>query len=239
MKQHLRSAEPAYRKIQNLIRERIESGELRSGDVVDSERELAKAYQVSLMTARHALADLAREGLVERRHGAGTFVAPPKIQFNRLSSYTEQMATRALEVQSKLVESVVLHDQEIAARLGLTATAALLRLERLRAAGGQPFALEACYLWAEEFGSLQTRSLDRGSLFAALEQEYGIEISYADEDVDATAADLRTASLLDVEVGSPVLRIRQVIYSTSGKSILYVFGLYRSDRHSLLIRRYR
>ncbi|MFZ0880912.1 MAG: GntR family transcriptional regulator, partial [Candidatus Acidiferrales bacterium] len=91
-----RDAEPAYKRIQLAIRERIESGKLMPGDIVHSERELAKAHKVSLMTARHALADLAREGLVERRHGAGTFVAPPKIHFNKLMSYTEQMASRGL-----------------------------------------------------------------------------------------------------------------------------------------------
>jgi GntR family transcriptional regulator len=88
------NSEPVYRQIQNAIRSRIEAGILRSGDVVDSERELAKIHQVSLMTARHALADLAREGIVQRRHGAGTFVAPPKIHFHRIMSYTEQMGAR-------------------------------------------------------------------------------------------------------------------------------------------------
>src|SRR5271154_5419425 len=62
-----RNGEPAYKRIQNAIRERIDSGQLKAGDVVDSERDLAKSNRVSLMTARHALADLAREGMVERR----------------------------------------------------------------------------------------------------------------------------------------------------------------------------
>lgn len=79
-----RKSEPAYKRIQVSIRERIDSGELKAGDVVDSERELARIHGVSLMTARHALAGLAHDGIVERRHGAGTFVAPPQIHFNKL-----------------------------------------------------------------------------------------------------------------------------------------------------------
>ena len=117
-----RNGEPAYRRIQKVIRKRIESGKLRPGDVVDSERELAKIHKVSLMTARHALADLAREGVVERRHGAGTFVAPPKIHFNKLMSYTEQMASRGLSARSKIIRiSSVDSEAEIAARLSLPA----------------------------------------------------------------------------------------------------------------------
>src|SRR5208283_4982208 len=155
---------PAYQKIQATIVKRIDSGQLKPGDAVDSERELAKIHQVSLMTARHALTALEREGLVHRRRGAGTFVAPPKIHFNKLA---------------------------------------------------------------------------RGSLFSTLESSYGIQIAYADEEMDATAAAPATANLLKVPRDAPLLRIRQVIYSTKGKATLYVLGLYRSDRHTLLVRRFR
>src|SRR3977135_1263562 len=99
---------PAYKRIQGAILKRLESGQLKPGDAVDSERELAKIHRVSLMTARHALAGLEREGMVVRRRGAGTFVAPPKIHFNKLMSYTEQMAGRGLSVSSKLLSLLVL-----------------------------------------------------------------------------------------------------------------------------------
>src|SRR5579871_6800551 len=91
---------PAYQRIQGSIRKRIDGGHLRPGDPVPSERELAKLHDVSLMTARHALAHLEREGVVERRRGIGTFVSSPKIHFNRLMSYTEQMATRRMTAVS-------------------------------------------------------------------------------------------------------------------------------------------
>ena len=76
-------------------------------------------------------------------------------------------------------------------------------------------------------------------MFATLERDYGAEITYADEEVDATTADARVAQLLEVPRSSSVLRIRQVIHSSNGKAIVYVIGLYRSERHSLFIRRYR
>src|SRR5579884_408858 len=117
-----RKATPAYQRIQNAIRQRIESGQLNPGDVVASERELARIHKVSLMTARHALAGLEREGIVERRRGAGTFVAPPRIHFNKLMSYTEQMASRGLAACSKVIGSrVIEQEDEIAARLMLPA----------------------------------------------------------------------------------------------------------------------
>src|ERR1035437_9949602 len=92
---------PAYRRIQYALRKRIEAGELQPGDAVPSERELARSHEVSLMTARHALAELEHDGLVDRRRGAGTFVALPRIHFNRLASFTEQMASRGLPARAR------------------------------------------------------------------------------------------------------------------------------------------
>jgi GntR family transcriptional regulator len=235
-----RNGTPVYKKIQNAIRKRIESSDLKPGDPVASERELARTHDVSLMTARHALAGLEREGVVERRRGAGTFVAAPKIHFNKLMSYTEHMSSRGLTPRSRvLVAKIVEHDAEVAARLGLPATSALVKIERLRETGDEPFALETCYLPAGEFSALVRAPLGRTSLFATLEHDYGVELAYADEEVDATAAEANIADLLSVPRGTSVLRIRQVIYSTKGKATMYVLGFYRSERHTLFIRRFR
>jgi GntR family transcriptional regulator len=232
---------PAYKRIQAEIRSDIDSGALRSGNLVPSERELARLHDVSLMTARHALASLEREGIVERRRGVGTFVAAPKIHFNKLMSYTEQMGSRGLTPASKVLMAKVVDDEEEAtARLSLAPRSRVLKLERLRhAAGGEPFALETCYLPADPFANLQSGKLENDSLFSTLQRDYQVELSYSDEEVDATAADPRTAELLGLPKRAPILRIRQVIFSTKGAVTLYVLGLYRSDRHNLVIRRYR
>ncbi len=240
MTQLCKNGQPAYQKIQRTILKRLESGQLKPGDKVDSERELAKIHRVSLMTARHALSELEREGMVVRRRGAGTFVASPKIYFNRLMSYTEQMSLRGLTASSKLLSLKVLDSEpELAARLALPASGRIIKVERLRLGGNEPFAIETCYLSADEFADLTRTQLDRVSLFSILERHYGVEVSHADEEVDVTAADPFTARVLGIAAGVPLLRIRQGIYSNKGKIILYVLGLYRGDRHTLFIRRFR
>jgi len=211
-----RNGMPAYQRIQGKIRKTIETGGLRPGDAVPSERELARIHDVSLMTARHALASLEHEGAVERRRGVGTFVAAPKIHFNKLMSYTEQMGSRSLNACSKVLLAKIIDDeQDVNARLALSPKSKVVKIERLRHAGDEPFALETCYLSAAQFSGLVGAPLQRESLFATLERNYNIELGYADEEVDATAADQRTAELL------------------------YVIGMYRSDRHNLVIRRFR
>ncbi len=231
---------PAYRRIQSDILKRIERGELKMGDSVDSERMLAKAHGVSLMTARQALVGLEREGLVERRRGAGTFVAPPKIHFNKLMSFTEQLGGRSLAPSSKVLSLKVVEDEpEIAARLSLPFNARLIKVERLRLGSGEPFAIETCYLPADNFPGLTRATLERGSLFSLMEREYGVEIVHADEEVDAMVADAHLARALAVSPGLPLLRIRQTIFSARGTPTVCVLGLYRADRHVLRIRRFR
>jgi GntR family transcriptional regulator len=231
---------PAYQRIQRNIRKTIDSGALRPGDAVPSERELARIHDVSLMTARHALATLQQEGLVERKQGVGTFVSSPKIHFSKLMSYTEQMRARSLTVGSEILFARVIEDEEEAtSHLSISPKSPVIKLERLRRAGGEPFALEIYYFSVKHFDGLLSEPLEKESLFAILERNYDAQLAYADEEVDATAADSRTAELLEIHKREPLLRIRQVIYSTKGTVVTYGLGLYRSDRHNLVIRRFR
>ena len=122
------TAGPAYRRILEEIRSRIESGNLKSGARLESERELAGRCGVSLMTARHAMKELENKGLVTRRVGAGTYVSPPKIHFNKLLSFSAQMAARGVAASSRIVSVRVTDDEsELAARLGISPGGRLIK----------------------------------------------------------------------------------------------------------------
>src|SRR5581483_10934540 len=108
---------------------------------------------------------------------------------------------RSSDLARVLHLSTIYGEQDVSARLSLPATTRLLYIERLREAGGEPFALETSYLSAETFGRITRAQLERGSLFILLEKDYQTRIAYADEDVDATVADPKTAALLRVPQG--------------------------------------
>src|SRR5437762_13467198 len=101
----LNSRVPRYHRIAETLRERIRGGELASGARLDNQRQLAKSFGVTLMTLRQALALLEREHLIARRHGLGTFVAAPTIDYDilqlrrfagDLSAQGEHVTTRVL-----------------------------------------------------------------------------------------------------------------------------------------------
>src|SRR5262245_66451468 len=96
---------PRYHAIAEDLRGRIRSGELRPGEPMDNQRKLAQSFGVTLMTLRQALELLERENLITRRHGLGTFVAAPSIDYDilqlrrfagDLSAKGEHVATRLL-----------------------------------------------------------------------------------------------------------------------------------------------
>ncbi|MDZ7355155.1 MAG: GntR family transcriptional regulator [candidate division KSB1 bacterium] len=69
---------PLYRQIADDIKARIASGQMKVGDQLGSQQELAREYSVSLITVKKALADLIHEGVLFSRVGKGTYVAARK-----------------------------------------------------------------------------------------------------------------------------------------------------------------
>jgi GntR family transcriptional regulator len=105
-----------------------------------------------------------------------------------------------------LIGSVDLNALKIPARraerLGISASSRLIKIERVRQAADEPFAVEICYLSYAEFSGLVDTPLERASLFMTLQHDYGVEIAHADEEINATAADVRTAELLSLPRGA-------------------------------------
>ena len=147
------------------------------------------------------------------------------------------MASLGLSANSTIISrEVVSGEYEIAARLGVPSGSPLARLERVRLARLRAGRLRNMLLARGELQPLKDAPLDHGSLFAAIENTCGVRLAYADEEIDVTSADSQMADLLNIGRGAPLLRIRQVIFSTTGKATLYVTGFYRSGRHTLRIR---
>src|SRR5215475_13480939 len=137
---------PRYHQIAQSLRERIAHGQPASGERLDNQRQLAREFGVTLMTLRHALELLERERLIARRHGLGTFVASPSVdydilQFQRLaadlSAHGEEVDTRVLGTRFARA------DRPAGEALGLRLPQRVFVLERLRLVGGHPMSFQA------------------------------------------------------------------------------------------------
>ena len=97
---------PLYSRIQEYIAELILSGKVTPDSKIQSERDFSEDLGVSRMTVRRAITELVNEGLLERKHGSGTYVAKPKLTYeaSELANYTEAMQKRNIATTSQLLE---------------------------------------------------------------------------------------------------------------------------------------
>ncbi|MBM3122927.1 MAG: GntR family transcriptional regulator, partial [Chloroflexi bacterium] len=138
---------PLYYQIREQLRARILRGELKPGDLLPGEIQLAAETGVSRMTARQALSQLASEGLVVRQRGRGTFVAAPKTTLTGLESldlnYTRMMERAGIQASTRILrqENQPASD-EAAGQLGLPPGEPVVHLVRLRLAANEILAVE-------------------------------------------------------------------------------------------------
>jgi GntR family transcriptional regulator len=227
---------PKYRQLGDILRRRIDDKEWKPHEQVPSERELIETYKVSRTTVREALNLLIAEEIIYRRHGKGTFVAYPKVQFrlDRLMSFSQEMELRGLRSGYKLLElSYVKPEQRIYEQLGLPPQQEkVLFIKRLRLTNGEPLSVQDAYLALEPHQTITESDLEGSpSLYKILESKHQILLVTADETIEAAAAGKEEASLLDMSIGSPILLMERRTFSEDGKVIEFVRSMSRGDRY--------
>src|SRR6266851_182536 len=197
---HLASRVPRYHQIAQTLRERIATSGQGPGERLDNQRSLAREFGVTLMTLRQALDLLERDGLIARRHGLGTFVARPAIDYDIL-----QLRALAGDLEA----------------LGLAEQAEVFVLERLRLVDGEPVSFQASYLPAALGAEVSRFDLAVTPLRQVLTFKLGIEITAARETVSAVPLDRRAARELGCRPGLAAFRSDRVSVGPDGTPIVY------------------
>lgn len=212
-----------YLRIQRDLTVSIAEGEYPPGSRIPSETSLAKRFGVTRMTVRHAVDGLIREGLVTRRHGSGTYVAQrPHAQraLNRLTGFTEDIRSQGRQsttVELDRTETVPTdHVQDL---LELQDGAHVVVLERLRRIDDQPVAFHRVWLPFSLAPELARRSLEGASLYDTLEQEHGIRLTTARQRITAVGASDRQATLLNVDVGAPLIQTERLTRDSNNRPV--------------------
>jgi DNA-binding GntR family transcriptional regulator len=230
---------PLYYQIQRALMEKIQSGQLSEGDLLASEEELARVYQVSRMTARQALHGLKSRGYAQSQKGRGTFVTRPKLEKNimHLRGFTEDMKQRGMQPSSELLEQTVMKaSEEVGESLKIESESAVMKLRRLRLADGIPMALEESFIPLRPFPGLERVNFAKQSLYYILREQYGVRVGWADEVIEALPATREESELLTIPKRASVLSISRVIITTEQTPIEVACSRYRGDRYRALIR---
>lgn len=232
-----RSGVPLYHVICLVLRDGIESGRFKSGTPLPTEDDLARDYDVSRVTVRRALGELASAGLIERRQGSGTFVRhrPPVDgrPLGTIPSAISQFAVLARQTTARIIEfGYVDTPPEIAAVFGRHTSERMQRAVRVREAAGE--ALMHITTWIpEKLGrSYDSADMEREPVTELLARS-GVRQASGDQIIAVTMTDPSLARLMRIDVGSPLLKIVRVLRDQRRRMVQYVEILARADRFSI------
>ncbi len=224
--------EPLHHELRARLRELIASSQ--AGDRLPSERWLSQHWGVARMTVRNATDTLVAEGLVERRHGSGTYVLPrPVVRFLGLTSFTQDMRERGLVPSSRLVSfDVSGADTTIAGQLRIAPGEPVVLFTRLRLGSGEPMAVETVAIARALVPDLGPSDL-QGSLYELLARRYRIVPGSADMTIEPMLPDPETRDRLGIPARQACLRLRMTDLDGRGRVIMIADCVYRGDRYQL------
>lgn len=228
------SSTPYYAQLKDEILARIERGVWKAGDQLPSEPDLCEEFCISRTVVRQALQELEFEGSIRREKGRGTFVAEPKIVealAQTLTGFFQDMSGQGRTPVSKVLrQAVAASNPKTAALLGLSAGEAVLEIERLRFIDDEPLVLVTTWLPQRLVHGLEEVDFSGQSLYAVLEERYGLMIARSRRTLEAVGANPRDAELLQVAVGTPLMQLDSVGYLEDGTAVETFHALHRGDR---------
>jgi GntR family transcriptional regulator len=235
------SRPPLYEQLRGELRDRIERGVYRPGDLFPSEAELMAEHSVSRITVRRAIAELQREGLVTTRQGAGTYVSDPsRAGAQCLLSFTSVVLREGRVPGARLISMAVEHGPaEVAVQLHLPSDAELFHIKRLRTVDDEPVFLSNAYVPASVLpkvarDDLAPTGLDQ-SLYRLIERHHRVPLADGEEVATAVIANEEIRGIFELPQHSPVIRNTCLLLYRNGSPIIYEEATWGVPQHSTVI----
>jgi GntR family transcriptional regulator len=227
---------PLHVQVEALLRDLITSQKSTPGIMLPKEIELANQLGISRSTVRQATNKLENEGLLKRKKGVGTTIAPKKrllTQLDHWYSFTQEMKERGVDVQNLFIKTdFVPANEKLARFFNIESGRPVFKLSKLKGTGNSPI------VYFESFfhPRIGVSKEDDFSipLYAMLEAKYGIKVVKSNENILAKLAG-RLGTILKVSPESPILFRERFVYDPGDRPIEYNVGYYRSDKFTYSI----
>jgi GntR family transcriptional regulator len=226
------SHSPIYMQLAQNLRRQINDGNILAGEALPSERDLCALMGASRVTVRKATELLIEEGMLSRRPGSGTYVTPRiQAQGSYLTSFSEDAKARGETTTTLWIEKTqgFANDEE-AGLLELDDGARVVRLSRVRMAGGEPLAVENAVIPAEMLPPVSEMG---DSLYQALAERGNRPIS-GQQRIRAAIAGPDESILLGVNEGCEILRIERLTRREDGRPVELTRSAYRGERYEFV-----
>lgn len=224
---------PIHAQIRAYIHSKILTGDWPAGYQIPSERELSDQFQVSRVTVRQALINLASEGLLRRVQGTGTFVSIPKIEMVQGELIS---ITTLLQKQGRTPETILIKAQREplnavnAELLGYPIGEEMYVFQRIRRANGVNVAIENTTLPFRKFPGIDQYDMAISSVFLLMADVYHYDELMVYQTIEAGIAEKEIADLLGIEVKAPIVSVNRTTRDLSGEVVEYGQDYYPADQ---------
>ncbi len=226
---------PKTRQIYLALRESIANGGFDGGAPLPGEQALAATHNVSRITVRRALAELEREGLIDRRRGAGTFVNPRDVAkpvIADLADVLKNLVAMGKTTDVRLLAFGYLDPAApIVEALRLAPGERTQRSVRVRIIDDMPFSYLTTHV-PERIGVTYSEPELASQPLLTLLERSGVSVDRATQEISAVLASPEVAGALDVDIGSPLIALTRVVYDDRDRGVEHLYALYRPDRYA-------
>ena len=226
----------AYVRVMRRLESDIATGRLTPGERLAPERQLGARLDVARNTLRRALTDLAARGLLVSRDRSGWFVKGGPVTIETISGpqgLTDWAAIHGLAVSSTVCQARIRPAFEAEARaLRIPMDSNVFELERVRIVEGAPLSLDQSVLVPSLADSLVQVDFSNASLYQTLRSANAITPSRAECMLRAVIADRRSAELLELSDGDPLLELSETVFDQYGEPFEFARHLNRGDRYA-------
>ncbi|MCG3088066.1 GntR family transcriptional regulator [Sporosarcina cyprini] len=225
---------PLYYQVKQRLEERVQSGEWKPGDKIDSENQLMETFNISRNTAKKAIEEMVQDGLLYRVQGKGTFVAHPKLEqsLGGFYSFSQVLRDKGITPSDIILEvEEVTPNSRIRSGLQLEGEEKVIKMKRIRCADGEPIILESSYMpKSVVVDKKDLFDVKTSSLYDLLAARYGVSVVRAKEAFEPVLIREEESIHLQTEVGKPALLLERTAFDTSNRPVEFCISIVRGDR---------
>jgi len=228
---------PLYEQISREVQKNIEKGIYKYGELIPTEAEFCKLFNVSRTTMQKALDNLVKNQILTRVKGRGTYVSGQKINqkfTSTLINYNKEMELKGIKPKTEVLEKTIIPaDEEISQKLGINLNEPIFKLVRVRYADDIPILYVTTYVPYLKANFIYEKDFEKVSLYDVLE-ENGIVVQTATRTLEIKKSDDVLAKYLNISVNDPLLYFETVTKSSTNEKIEYSKCYYRSDLNKFI-----
>lgn len=228
---------PIYYQLAKLLEEQILRGELKPGESLPTESEIAAHFEISRMTVRRAISELISAGMVYAQQGKGTFVARPKLDnvVFELNNFNQQLAQRGLNVKTTLLEARIIRADEELQKIFQCQNPAtrFLYFRTVLSAEKERLAYEIKYAIYTKSKPILEAELKDPTLTGLITEHSDFLPVSTKKILQVAVTSKEDASILGVGINAPIFKIEETIYDLELKPVGWSKSIYRGDRYQL------